>query len=137
MRAAAPSSPENADTSAPLTLSDVVDVDERVAVGGEAVPTHVRFVLGFDRAPSEDELVAVADLLAPFDVVQSVTPDGVEIVTANRDEPARQVPHIKDTVSRASEEAQRREAACAEQEAAKEERSGGLREEIGAVVDGA
>lgn len=137
MPANSPTSAPDAGAPAPLTLSDVVDADERVAVGGEAVPSHVRFVLGFDRPPTEAELVAVADLLAPFDVVRSVTPDGVEVVTANRDEPTRQVPHLKEAVSRASEEARRREAARAEQQAAKEQRSGGLREELDAAVEGA
>ena len=124
------------DEPAPLALSDVVDVNERVAVGGEAVPSHVRFVLGFDRTPSEAELGAVADLLAPFDVVRSVTPEGVEVVTANRDEPTRQVPHLKEAVSRASAEARRREAAREAAEREKDERSEGLREELGSLVEG-
>ncbi|WP_040161087.1 hypothetical protein [Mobilicoccus massiliensis] len=118
----------------PLALSEVAEAEDRVAVGGEIVPTHVRYVLAFNRRPTEDELAVVAESLGRFDVVRGVSADGVEVVTANRDEPGKQLAHLKDAVAGATEEAARRAAAREEQAGEAE----GLREDLEQrLVDGA
>lgn len=131
MTAAVPHIPSEPTPDAPpLMLRDVVDANERVAVRGEAVPSHVRFVLGFDRRPDAEEVEVVRELLAPFDVVRDVSVEGVEIVSADRENPTKQVPNITKAVEGATEEAKCRVAAKAEKAKAAEERTEGLRSEL-------